>query len=127
MDSNHRSPARKSRFLLRKANLRDRTGAAKKGCFLRGTDGSNPSPASGESLANLARLGGLFTTFGGRNRGSLPRARVRAHAQRTGKMPCGMAAGPRAEKIRVMEEMEQVSDDEMRNFLITNDRARLIM
>ena len=28
-------------------------GAAKKGCFLRGTDGSNPSPSSGESIANL--------------------------------------------------------------------------
>jgi hypothetical protein len=30
-------------------------GAAKKGCFLRGTDGSNPSPSSGESAANPAR------------------------------------------------------------------------
>jgi hypothetical protein len=30
MDSNHRSPARKSRFLLRKANCGDRTGAAKR-------------------------------------------------------------------------------------------------
>jgi hypothetical protein len=28
-------------------------GAAKKGCFLCGTDGSNPSPSSGESGANL--------------------------------------------------------------------------
>jgi hypothetical protein len=31
-------------------------GAAKKGCFLRGTDGSNPSPSSGESGANLTCL-----------------------------------------------------------------------
>jgi hypothetical protein len=29
-------------------------GAAKKGCFLGGTDGSNPSPSSGESRANPA-------------------------------------------------------------------------
>jgi hypothetical protein len=33
--------------------LRDRTGAAKKGCFLCGTDGSNPSPSSAESAANF--------------------------------------------------------------------------
>ena len=39
-DSNLRFLARKSRFLLRKANYGDRTGAAKKGCFLYGTDGS---------------------------------------------------------------------------------------
>src|SRR5580704_7110588 len=52
MDSNHRSLARNSRFLLRKANCGDRTGAAKKGCFSCGTDGSNPSPSSGESGAN---------------------------------------------------------------------------
>ena len=30
MDSNHRSPARKSRFLVAESELRDRTGAAKK-------------------------------------------------------------------------------------------------
>jgi hypothetical protein len=53
MDSNHRSLARNSRFLLRKANCWDRTGGAKKGCFSCGTDGSNPSPSSGESAANL--------------------------------------------------------------------------
>ena len=40
MDSNHRSLARNSRFLLWKANCGDRTGAAKKGCFLCGTEGS---------------------------------------------------------------------------------------
>jgi hypothetical protein len=34
MDSNHRSPARKSRFLFAEGELRDRTGAAKKGLFL---------------------------------------------------------------------------------------------
>jgi len=57
MDSNHRFLARKSRFLLWKANCGDRTGVAKKGCFLCGTDGSNPSPSTGESTANLiARL-----------------------------------------------------------------------
>jgi len=33
MDSNHRFLARKSRFLLWKANCGDRTGVAKKGCF----------------------------------------------------------------------------------------------
>jgi hypothetical protein len=33
MDSNHRSPARKSRFLLRKTNCGTERGAAKKGCF----------------------------------------------------------------------------------------------
>ena len=54
MDSNHRSLARKSRFLLRK-RITGTNGAAKKGCFLRGTDGSNPSPSSGESAANPAR------------------------------------------------------------------------
>jgi hypothetical protein len=53
MDSNHRFLARKSRFLLWKANCGDRTGVAKKGCFLCGTDGSNPSPSTGESAANL--------------------------------------------------------------------------
>jgi len=34
---------------LRTANCRTERGAAKKGCFLYGTDGSNPSPSSGES------------------------------------------------------------------------------
>src|SRR6516165_9802218 len=57
MDSNHRFLARKSRFLLWKANCGDRTGVAKKGCFLCGTDGSNPSPSSGESRANLTSNG----------------------------------------------------------------------
>jgi plastocyanin len=55
MDSNHRSPARKSRFFVAEGELRDRTGAAKNGCFLCGTDGSNPSPSSGESGANRFR------------------------------------------------------------------------
>ena len=49
MDSNHRFLARKSRFLLWEANCGDRTGVAKKGCFLCGTDGSNPSPSRGKS------------------------------------------------------------------------------
>jgi hypothetical protein len=34
-------------------------GAAKKGCFLRGTDGSNPSPSSGESANHRFLSGGL--------------------------------------------------------------------
>ena len=57
MDSNHRSPARKSRFLLRKANCGTERGQPKKGCFLCGTDGSNPSPSSKES-ANFRSLSG---------------------------------------------------------------------
>ena len=59
MDSNHRFLARKSRFLLPKANCGDRTGAAKKGCFSCGTDGSNPSPSSSESRANLISTVGV--------------------------------------------------------------------
>jgi hypothetical protein len=51
MDSNHRSP--KGPVFVAEGELRNRTGAAKKGCFLYGTDGSNPSPSSGESGANL--------------------------------------------------------------------------
>ena len=35
--------------------MRDRTGAAKKGYFLCGTDGSNPSPSSEESSTNQSR------------------------------------------------------------------------
>jgi hypothetical protein len=62
MDSDHRSPARKSRFLLRKANCGTERGQAKKGRFLCSTDGSNPSPSSKESVANL-------TLEGGRDRG----------------------------------------------------------
>ena len=49
MDSNHRSPARKSRFLLRKANCGTERGQPKRVVFLCGTDGSDPSPSSGES------------------------------------------------------------------------------
>jgi hypothetical protein len=51
MASNHRSLARKSRFLSRKANCGTERGS-QKGCFVCGTDGSNPSPSSGESSAN---------------------------------------------------------------------------
>ena len=53
MDSNHRSPARKSRFLLRKANCGTERGQPKRVVFLCGTDGSNPSPSRRESIANL--------------------------------------------------------------------------
>ena len=50
MDSNHRSLSRASRFILPKVNCAGIDGAAKK--TWRGTDGSNPSPSSGESGAN---------------------------------------------------------------------------
>jgi hypothetical protein len=43
----------KEPVFVAEGELRDRTGAAQKGCFLCGTDGSNPSPSSGESSANL--------------------------------------------------------------------------
>ena len=46
-------PGTKEPVFVAEGELRDRTGAAKKGCFLCGTDGSNPSPSSGESTANL--------------------------------------------------------------------------
>jgi hypothetical protein len=36
-------------------------------------------------------------------------------------------ARSQSEKIRVMQEMERASFDEMRNFLMTNDRARFVM
>ena len=36
-------------------------------------------------------------------------------------------ARTQAEKVKVMQEMERASFDEMRNFLITNDRARFVM
>jgi hypothetical protein len=42
-------PGTKEPVFVAEGELRDRTGAAKKGCFLCGTDGSNPSPSSGES------------------------------------------------------------------------------
>ncbi len=47
-------PGTKEPVFVAEGELRDRTGAAKKGCFLCGTDGSNPSPSSGESSANPA-------------------------------------------------------------------------
>ncbi len=37
------------------------------------------------------------------------------------------SAPSQAEKVRIMMEMERLSFDEMRNFLITNDRARFVM
>jgi hypothetical protein len=46
-------PGTKEPVFVAEGELRDRTGAAKKGCFLCGTDGSNPTPSSGESDANL--------------------------------------------------------------------------
>src|SRR6266446_3828048 len=53
MDSKPSVPGTKEPVFVAEGELRDRTGAAKKGCFLCGTDGSNPSPSSGESGANL--------------------------------------------------------------------------
>ena len=51
MDSNHRSLSRGSRFNIAESELwGDRRGQPK---ILRGTDGSNPSPSSGESHTNL--------------------------------------------------------------------------
>src|ERR1700757_1351642 len=44
-------PGTKEPVFVAEGELRDRTGAAKKGCFLCGTDGSNPSPSSGESVS----------------------------------------------------------------------------
>src|SRR5438094_5467714 len=58
-------PGTKEPVFVAEGELRDRTGAAKKGCFLCGTDGSNPSPSSAESATNSptavfrARLGTL--------------------------------------------------------------------
>jgi len=49
-------PDTKEPGFVSEGELRDRTGAAKKGCFLCGTDGSNPSPSSGESRANSSQL-----------------------------------------------------------------------
>src|SRR6266446_1697732 len=42
-------PGTKEPVFVAEGELRDRTGAAKKGCFLCGTDGSNPSPSREES------------------------------------------------------------------------------
>ncbi len=50
-------PGTKEPVFVAEGELRDRTGAAKKGCFLCGTDGSNPSPSSSESGANLSLAG----------------------------------------------------------------------
>src|SRR5258705_6383661 len=44
-------PGTKESVFVAEGELRDRTGAAKKGCFLCGTDSSNPSPSSGESVS----------------------------------------------------------------------------
>src|SRR5882672_3202941 len=43
-------PGTKEPVFVAEGELWDRTGAAKKGCFLCGTDGSNPSPSTGESF-----------------------------------------------------------------------------
>jgi hypothetical protein len=61
MDSNHRSLARNSQFLLRKANCGDRTGAAKKGCFSCSTDGSVTLPPTTD--AGLMFIGRIRTPW----------------------------------------------------------------
>jgi hypothetical protein len=50
-------PGTKEPVFVAEGELRNRTGAAKKGCFLCGTDGSNPSPSSGESQENRVLAG----------------------------------------------------------------------
>jgi len=52
----------KSRFLSRKANCGTERGS-EKGCFLCGTDGSNPFPSSGESQAPKPTDFGSFAEF----------------------------------------------------------------
>ena len=53
-------PDTKEPVFVSEGELRDRTGAAKKGCFLCGTDGSNPSPSRDES-ANFRSPGTHYT------------------------------------------------------------------
>src|ERR1700747_676587 len=48
-------PGTKEPVFVAEGELRDRTGAAKKGCILCGTDGSNPSPSSEESMSRRGR------------------------------------------------------------------------
>ena len=56
MDSNHRSLSRRNWFVLRNSNWGDRNGGSPQRVVpLRGTDGSNPSPSSGESATNRFR------------------------------------------------------------------------
>jgi Protein of unknown function (DUF2924) len=50
-------PGTKEPVFVAEGELRDRTGS-QKGCFVCGTDGSNPSPSSGESATNCSG-GGL--------------------------------------------------------------------
>ena len=46
-------PHKKQPFLAAPVRSRNSPSATKTGCFVPGTDGSNPSPSSGESAANL--------------------------------------------------------------------------
>src|ERR1700726_658412 len=52
MDSNHRYRMRNNPFWLPSFGPRNSPSATKTGCFVPGTDGSNPSPSSGESTTN---------------------------------------------------------------------------
>ena len=53
MDSNHRYRMRNNPFWLPPFGPRNSPSATKNGSFVLGTDGSNPSPSSAESSANL--------------------------------------------------------------------------
>jgi hypothetical protein len=59
MDSNHRYRIRNNPFWLPPVRSRNSPSATKTGSFLPGTDGSNPSPSSGESVSrpNLSYSG----------------------------------------------------------------------
>jgi hypothetical protein len=69
-------PARKSRFLSPKANCGTERGS-QKGCFVCGTEGSNPSPSSGESLANLTSGDGAARSGKNSGWGQRPHAATR--------------------------------------------------
>jgi hypothetical protein len=53
MDSNHRYRMRNNPFWLPPFGPRNSPSATKTGSFVPGTDGSNPSPSTSESCANL--------------------------------------------------------------------------
>jgi len=79
-------PGTKEPVFVAEGELRDRTGAAKKGCFLCGTDGSNPSPSSGESCANLSLAGIRLPTSRSRGfRGCAGRGERRGRQRRAGR------------------------------------------
>jgi hypothetical protein len=56
MDSNHRYRIRDNPFFAAPVRSRNSLSATKIGSFVPGTDGSNPSPSSGESTANFCAM-----------------------------------------------------------------------